>query len=134
MRATVPQFIDVEDRVIGPLTIKQFLYLLAGGIVVFFFWFVFDLELFVIASIPVVLISLALAFFQVGGRPLIATVTSLFGYIFKPKVLVWRRDGQPQVDRSVKPVGGNQKTSGQTNQARIKKGQLDKLSTALDIF
>ena len=32
MRATVPQFIDVEDRVIGPLTIKQFLYLLAGGI------------------------------------------------------------------------------------------------------
>ena len=30
MMFSVPQFIDVEDKIIGPLTLKQFIYL-AGG-------------------------------------------------------------------------------------------------------
>ena len=35
MQFSVPQFVEVEDKIIGPLTLKQFLVLLGGGFVVF---------------------------------------------------------------------------------------------------
>ena len=31
MRFQVPQFIDIEDKIFGPLTFKQFVYLAGGG-------------------------------------------------------------------------------------------------------
>jgi len=39
MQYQVPQFIEVEDRIIGPLTLKQFLYLAFAGAILFVLWF-----------------------------------------------------------------------------------------------
>ena len=41
MQFAVPQFTDVEDKLIGPLTLKQFLMMLATGGVLLFFWSLF---------------------------------------------------------------------------------------------
>jgi len=45
---TVPQFIDVEDKILGPITIRQFLILLVGCIVIFISYRYGDLGTFVL--------------------------------------------------------------------------------------
>ena len=46
---TVPQFIDVEDKVIGPITVRQFIILLFGGGFIFIAYRLSDFVLFLIA-------------------------------------------------------------------------------------
>ena len=72
MQFKVPQFIDIEDKIIGPLTLKQFIYLLGGLGVIAISWFYFKLGVFIIISIPILVLSLGLAFFKVNGRPLVS--------------------------------------------------------------
>ncbi len=65
MRFQVPQFIEIEDKIFGPLTFKQFIYLLGGGGAVFILYVFLPIYLMVFLAIPVALFALALAFYQV---------------------------------------------------------------------
>ena len=94
MQFQVPQFIDIEDKIIGPLTIKQFLYLLGGGFALVFLWMRLTLGFFIIVSVPVVLFSLALAFYKVNGRSLIHYLGSLILYLLKPRLYLWKKRGE----------------------------------------
>ena len=80
MRFNVPQFIDIEDKIIGPLTLKQFLFVAAGGGILFILWFYLKLSAFVIVAIPIVAFFLALAFFKVNGRPFFYFLINLIKY------------------------------------------------------
>jgi len=91
MQFKVPQFIDIEDKIIGPLTLKQFIYLLGGLGVIAISWFYFKLGVFIIISIPILILSLGLAFFKVNGRPLISILGSLIKYMTKPKLYLWKK-------------------------------------------
>jgi hypothetical protein len=91
MRFRVPQFIEVEDKVIGPLTLKQFVYLAGGvGALIAIFLtlpFIFTL----ILGLPIVAFSAALAFYEVDGIPFIDILESGFEYVFSKKLYVWKR-------------------------------------------
>ncbi len=92
MQYPVPQFIDVEDKVIGPLTIKQFLWLFAaaGGLMLEFFLLPF--VGFVIAGIPTAGIFAAMAFYKIQGKPFYNFLLDLMSFSRRPKVRVWRRE------------------------------------------
>lgn len=86
----VPQFITVEDRIIGPLTLKQFLYLLgAGGTLLIGSRFVF--LVFVPVFVPLAGFFVALAFLKVQDRPFPAIVMAAFNYYLKPRLYIWRK-------------------------------------------
>jgi len=91
MQFNVPQFIEVEDKIIGPLTLKQFLYIGGGAGLLFMLWFFLKLAPFLIIAIPVVVICGALAFYKVNGRPFIAFLGSWIKYLRKPRLYLWRR-------------------------------------------
>lgn len=88
----VPQFIDVEDKIIGPLTLKQFLYLLAGGAVIVIARALFVPFLFYFVALVVLLISLALAFYKVDGVPFPKIVVAAFSYFSKPHLYIWKQE------------------------------------------
>jgi len=93
MRFDVPQFIEVEDKIIGPLTLKQFLFFLGGGAVLFLLWYVLpNLFLFILVSLPILIIVLALAFYKVNGRPFINYLSSMMKHFSKPRLYLWRKD------------------------------------------
>lgn len=97
MRYQVPQFIEVEDKIFGPLTFKQFIYLAGGGGLCLIFFSLLPLYLTVVLCVPVVAISLSLAFYQVNGRPFIVAMEHAFGYFFAHKLYLWRpRTDKPQ--------------------------------------
>lgn len=91
MKFDVPQFIEVEDKIIGPLTLKQFLYIGAGAGLLFLLWFFLKLGLFIAIAIPVGLLCGALAFYKVNGRPFISFLGSWIKYLKKPRLYLWRK-------------------------------------------
>lgn len=93
----VPQFIEVEDKIFGPFTLKQFIYLAGGGGLCLIMFTFLPLYLTVLLGIPVLAFSAALAFFQVNGRPFIYAVEHAFGYITGSKLYLWQqRQAKPQ--------------------------------------
>lgn len=91
MQFKVPQFIEVEDKLIGPLTLKQFLYLVAGAGLLLMLWFFLTLTAFIIVAIPIGIFCLALAFYKINGRPLVYFLGSLVKYLTKPRLYLWRK-------------------------------------------
>jgi len=91
MQFQVPQFTELEDKVIGPLTLKQFLYLLGGGVIIFLLYKFLNLFLVIILSIPVAGLAIVLAFVKINNQPFIATAKNFFGFLRKPDFYVWRK-------------------------------------------
>lgn len=87
----VPQFIEVEDKIIGPLTLKQFMYLVVGGALLFILYFFLQFFLWFFAALIIAPLALALAFLKINGRPFIYFLMALIGFIFKPKLYLWKK-------------------------------------------
>ncbi|MDO8548452.1 MAG: PrgI family protein [bacterium] len=104
MRYQVPQFIEVEDKIFGPLTFKQFIYLAGGGGLCLLFFTLLPIYLTVLFGIPVMAFALALAFYKVNGRPFIVSVEHAFGYFFGHKLYLWKQRQQVQQTTSTTPV------------------------------
>ncbi len=122
MQYQVPQFIEIEDKIFGPLTLKQFLYLAGGaGICLILFTFL-PLFLVVILGIPVLAGAAALAFYEVNGRPAIVAVEHAFGYFFGSKLYLWkqRQVEAPKAEAKQAPVAQAQMPVPKLSQSRLK--------------
>jgi len=91
MQFNIPQFIEIKDKIIGPLTMRQFLYILAGVGALAALWFFAELWLFLIIAMPIAIFCLMLAFYKFNGRPFIYFVGSVINYLMKPKLYLWKR-------------------------------------------
>lgn len=91
MHAQVPQFIDIEDKIIGPFTLKQFGYLAGGLAIAGMFYMFLTLAVAIIFGLPIVLFSLALAFYTINGRPFLYYVSSYLGYGIKQHIYIWQK-------------------------------------------
>lgn len=92
MRFQVPQFIEIEDKIFGPLTLKQFIYLAGGGGISYVVYSVipyFAFALFFI--IPIMLFSVALAFYKFNGKPFIFVVESAVKFTLGNKLYLWQK-------------------------------------------
>ena len=97
MRYQVPQFIEVEDRIFGQLTLKQFLYVSGGAAIGFILWTSLPNFLALLIGIPVVGFFIALAFYQSNGRPFVNTVESAVKYFFATKLYIWKKEEKKPV-------------------------------------
>ncbi len=86
---TVPQFIDVESKIIGPITTRQFLIFLATAVIVGISYKLFDFGLFLLIAILLVIISSIFAFFKVNGRPFHYFVLNFVQTLRRPSLRVW---------------------------------------------
>ena len=92
MFSNVPQFIDTEDKIVGPLTAKQFGWLVLGGVLLLVAWNMFDNSAFIFAAIIIGGIFGAFAFYRPYNQTLLKFLVSSFMFIFNPKAYVWRRN------------------------------------------
>ncbi len=96
MRFEVPQFIEIEDKIVGPLTWKQFVYVAGGAglLVILVLTVPFIIAIFI--GIPVVAGAGFLAFHKVNNRPFSFFLESFFYYFTNRKLYLWRRN-EPQI-------------------------------------
>lgn len=92
MRFQVPQFIEVEDKIFGPLTFKQFIYIAGGGGVVVVLFTILPKFVAILVSLPIVAFAGALAFYKVNDKPFVRVVEAFFKYQLGSKLYIWRKE------------------------------------------
>ena len=90
-RFVAPQFIDVEDRIIGPITTRQFIMMVIGGIVCFASVKLLDTGAFALVAFLVVVFVIVFGFVKINGRHFAPFVASIIEAIKRPKVRVWHK-------------------------------------------
>lgn len=93
MQFQVPQYIEVEDKVVGPLTITQFLYLASAFLFAFIAYFFLVPWLWIFVSGIAGLCAAALAFARYHGRPLLAIIFAALRYWREPRAYARQKPG-----------------------------------------
>ncbi|MCX6778913.1 MAG: PrgI family protein [Candidatus Magasanikbacteria bacterium] len=88
---TVPQFIEVEDKILGPITVRQFIILLIDGIFLAIAWKLSDLALFIVFLVLFGGLGLILAFVKINGQPFHYFLLNFLQTMRKPTLRVWQR-------------------------------------------
>lgn len=129
MEYQVPQFIEVEDKIVGPLTLKQFIYLAGtGGLCVIFFMYL-PFIVAVLLSLPIVAFGVALAFYKVNGKAFIEVLEAGFNYYTRSKLFLWKHEELPVQEKKAAPAveEENRRTP------KLTRGKLSELAWSLDI-
>lgn len=95
MEYKIPQNIDIEDRIVGPLTMRQFVIFLiaaAGAFMLYLALSAVAFPLFVILSGVILLAAIALAFVDYGGRHAESIILDAIVSATKPKRMVWKKE------------------------------------------
>lgn len=87
---TVPQFIDVEDKIIGPITSRQFVILLAAFMLIAINYRLLDFSGFLVVSIVEFILAIVFAFVKVNGRPVHFFTLNLVQNFRRAGLRIWR--------------------------------------------
>lgn len=139
MEYQVPQFIEVEDKIVGPLTLKQFIYIAgAGGLCVVFFVYLPILFAFLLAA-PIAALAAALAFYKVNGKSFIEILEAGFNYYTGAKFFLWKHKEPSAKERSsaAAAAAAAELAARPAREARgapkLTRGKLSELAWSLDI-
>lgn len=129
MQYKVPQFIDVEDKVFGPLTFRQFAYLAGGAGFVYM-----SLKLLpVLFGLPLAAffggLCLALAFYRYNEKPFIHLLESLVRFYTKSRLYLWHAEVAKQ-----KPEKGTPSQKTTFDPKTLTESKLRTLSWSLDVI
>jgi len=102
MRYIVPQFIDSEDKIFGPVTIRQFLVCTLGGLLIFVSYKLSDFSLFMLETILIGGTTIVIAFVKVNGKKFHNFFIDLLNFLFKtPKLSVWQKKENAVIEKKI---------------------------------
>lgn len=88
----VPQFITVEDKVIGPFTIKQFLYIGSGGLLILGTRTFLQPFLFFPLAALIGALAASLAFLKINEQPFPMVLKNAIFYLLRPRLYIWKKE------------------------------------------
>lgn len=135
MPFTLPQFIDREMKIFGPLTFRQLLFVgtgvLATGLL-YMFLAKQSLGLFIFLGILIIGLGTALAFVKIEGKNMPEMIINFFVYFFSTRNYLWKkRDFSPTLIKTVP-----EETEAEPKKSSLmisKKSQIGELNKKLEI-
>lgn len=100
MRVTFPQFSNVQAKIVGPLTFRQFIYValgIGGGFLIYLIVGKENFLLFLFLIIVVFIFIGALAFARIEGRDITTVMKNLFRFGLTSKIYLWRKTEAPMI-------------------------------------
>ena len=91
----VPQFIDIENKILGPITVRQFVVVAIGGALMFVAYRLADFSLFLIEAVVILMLSIVIGFIKFNGLPFHIFIINLIGTYKKPMLRVWLKETVP---------------------------------------
>ncbi|OHA57366.1 MAG: hypothetical protein A2114_01390 [Candidatus Vogelbacteria bacterium GWA1_51_14] len=132
MNFQVPQFIEIEDKIFGPLSLKQFLYVVGGAGLSFLFYAYLPLYLAIFPIAIVAGLAIMLAFYKYNERPFVVLIEAAIRYLLTNKLYIWRKEDRTAAKAAAKvepitiPNGGG-------TAPRLSTSRLKDLSWSLDV-
>lgn len=128
----VPQKIDLQDKIVGPLTLFQFVYLLVGGMTAFGIYKLGSIFLTVGLALPIALLAIAFAFVKIQDQPFGKFLFNFLLFVFSPKARVWHhgKSSAPLVVKS--SVGANEQKPQTVAPKPLDRRRLAAVSSEMD--
>jgi hypothetical protein len=133
MQFKVPQFLDIEDKIFGPFTFKQFVYLAGGGGLCFIVYKLMGLIFGLIPMLAIAAFALALAFYRPNNKPLLNMVEAGFKFYVQNRLYVWKR----RIQKPAQKTAESQKTEptqNTYNSKNITGSRIKDLAWSLDVL
>lgn len=127
MQYAIPQFIDIEDKIVGPFTGKQTIYLMVGGGFMMLIFSFFDFIFFAFVFIIVVPITLAFAFWKPKGMTVARWIANIIGYYTSDHLYIWRREPEGMKIEAIQ-----KKVSKAVSKKAVSKNRIRELAWLLD--
>lgn len=128
---TVPQFIEHEPKIVGPLTFKQFIFIGAAGAICSVFYFTTPFPVFILITIIVMTGGAALAFLKSGGRSLPVVFKNFMGFFLGPKIYLWKQK-QALPPKIIKTAPAPREIEKSSVPTAAGKSRLNALSTQIE--
>jgi len=134
MQFRVPQFIEVEDKLFGPFTFKQFIYMLGSGALCFIIWTFIPIKILALVLItPVAALGIALTFVEYNGKPFLFTLEAAFNYFLSSRLYIWKK--MPKKKESTEAASEDTALSSPTVfTPKLSGSKLKELSWGLDVY
>lgn len=129
MEYQVPQFIEVEDKIFGPLTFKQFVYLAGGAGAAAIALLYLPLIVGILVALPIAAFGAALAFYKMNGKPFIEVAEAAFNYSTGKKLYLWKKEARTPAAQTIQPAASAPRAKG----VPLTRGKLRDLAWSLDV-
>lgn len=126
----IPQFITVEDKVIGPLTVKQALFVGGGALLIVFVYI--NLQGYLFWPIAMILGAFAgmLAFGKINEQPFPTILKNAVLYLVRPRLFIWKQN--PAIKKQEQTEEQKQKTT-VAKLPKLSESRLSDLAWSLDV-
>ncbi len=101
---TVPQFIDVEDKILPFVTVRQFLLLIVAAVIGFILYATLDFAAFLTFTIVETGIIIVIAFAKVRGAPFHHFILNFLQVMIKPNIRVWNNSSTRTSQKEAKEI------------------------------
>ncbi len=91
MQFRVPQFIDIEDKLFGPFTFKEFVYLIGGAGLIYVTYRLLPFWIAIFLILPIAALSLLLTFYKINNKPFIYYLQAGIEYFISSKLYIWKQ-------------------------------------------
>jgi hypothetical protein len=137
MQFKVPQFLEIEDKIFGPFTFRQFIYLAGGAGLCFVLYRLFGL---VLGAVPILIIAGfagALTFYRPNNKPFVYALEAGFKYFTQSKLYIWKtsdniRDRGPDSPNPREGYSPLYKTGAEN--IKLSESKLKDLAWSLDVL
>ena len=130
MQFQVPQFIEVEDKIFGPLTFRQFVYIAGGAGACYVLYRLLPIYFAAPLILAVAGLAAGLGFFQYNGRPFIVALESGFYYLIRGKLYLWNNERKLTKATALKTVSPE---NTQVYVPKLSESRLHDLAWSLDV-
>ena len=135
MQFKVPQFLDIEDKIFGPFTFKEFVYLVGGAGLCFVLYKALG---FMLGFIPILIVgglSLALTFYHPNGKPFINMLEAGFKFFTQSKLFIWKRRVNKINKKEEEQIAIKQKEENEGHtEVKLSGSKLRDLAWSLDVL
>lgn len=88
----VPQFIDKEDKILGPITVRQFIIILVTALFLVILYKFLDFTGFILGALLFGGFGVVLAFVKVNGREFHYFILNVLQILLRPALRVWKQE------------------------------------------
>ena len=134
MQFQVPQFIEIEDKIVGPLTFRQFLFIVGGLGAAFIFY-----QLPIWGGVKFFLVILsgaigaAFAFYKINNKTLLATLEDAFMFYIGRKLYLWKIVQKPIQKKNTTLPSQQQNQGISLGLPTLSESKLKELTWGLDV-
>jgi hypothetical protein len=134
-RFIVPQFIEEESRILGKITVRQFIIVVVAGVIEMIIFRVASIGFFLASLLFIGAPAVIIAFVKINGQPFHLFILNVFQTLRRPRLRVWNRNismEELKFEMQRKKMGEKKMVTPKITKESLSSSRLTELSLIVD--